>query len=148
SRTVTRVRLRGTSLSSPAATAFDTLIRLIGNASPDANKAEYFMKSRRVGGEPQDWLSIPSGVRRFRGTCQTSKGRKSYLVPLAAKGRFWSALPSEVTLHFKSSTAYPRSRYYNPFPWVALLLRRQRGLARLAPAHYDQLHFRSAIPIA
>ena len=24
----------------------------------------------------------------------------------------------------------------------------QRGLARLAPAHYDQLHFRSAIPIA
>src|ERR1700756_610049 len=59
SRTVTRVRLRGTSLSSPAAIASDTLIRLIGNASPDANNAEYFMKSRRVAAEPQDWLSIP-----------------------------------------------------------------------------------------
>jgi hypothetical protein len=75
-------------LISPAAIASDTLIRLIGNASPDANNAEYFMKSRRVPPEPQDWFSIPSGVRRFRGTGQTRKGRKFYLVPLAAKGRF------------------------------------------------------------
>src|SRR5215469_110955 len=90
SRTVTRVRLRGTSLSSPAAIAFDTLERPIGNARPDANNAEYFMKSRRVAAETQDWLSIPLDIRRFRDG-QTTKGRKSYLVPLAAKGRFWSA---------------------------------------------------------
>src|SRR5215471_21468917 len=73
SRTVTRVRLRGTFLSSPAAIAFDTLIRLIGNASPDANNAEYFMKSRRVAAEAQDWLSIPLCVRRFRGTVKPVK---------------------------------------------------------------------------
>ena len=86
-RTVTRVRLRGTSLIAPAAVASDTLKRPIGNARPDANNAEYFMKSRRVAPEPQVWFSIPSGVRRFWGDGQTRKGRKSYLFPLAAKGR-------------------------------------------------------------
>src|ERR1700730_7950038 len=96
SRTVTRVRLRGTSLSSPAAIASDTLIRLIGNASPDANHAEYFMKSRRVGGEPQDWLSIPLSVRRFQGTVKPVKEGSLILFRWLQKGA--SGVPFPVFL--------------------------------------------------
>jgi hypothetical protein len=69
------VRLRGTSLSSPAAIASDTLIRLIGNASPDANNAEYFMKSRRVVAGPEDSLSIP--LLHFGGAWAGPKWTKS-----------------------------------------------------------------------
>src|SRR6267378_3724690 len=58
-RTVTKVRLRGTSLTSPAAIACLTASKPAGKDNAPAKATLDSMKSRRVGSRPQMWLSIP-----------------------------------------------------------------------------------------
>ena len=58
----------------------------------------------------------PNRCTTISGDGQTSKGRKSYLVPLAAKGRFWSALPGfSVAVSADSFIGHPGNRSW-PFP--------------------------------
>jgi len=53
----------------------------------------------------------PIRCTTISGDGQTRKGRKSYLVPLAAKGRFWSALPGfSVAVSADSFIGHPGNR--------------------------------------
>src|SRR5579871_3059182 len=75
-RTVTRVRLRGISLISPAAIALATLSRPAGSASAPAAATLDHKNSRRVGPRPRISFSIPKVLfcRRRAGPPKTGLG--------------------------------------------------------------------------